>query len=264
MRQDGYTGEELNALPLIELTRGKEVIGYVDINHPAWDGDQQNFLNAIALEENQSEDFIAVRRCSSSVKLGSERTYFPFSQFGVVLSKGKATWETSIRKIENQVTRESKQRNRDLWLPIQRLYVMGNVDEPIVCPIAGIRIDGFTWGSYVGNAWVQHHYRFVNGVSVHKENADPGAITSGVDPTVPSPRSRFALQDLARTIFLSSTAHDFLHKQMRTGDISDYQTHELPWALRSESNWNEFNRFLMQWGHDHLGDYQVWFDEQKN
>lgn len=263
MRTDGYTMAELDALPLLPLTRGQEIIGYVDINHPAWTGDRDDFLNAMAEPENQTIGF-AVRRCSSSVKMRKERVFFPYDRFGVKVNKGKASWETSVRDFENQASREQAQAYREKNIPFLRMYAMGSPSQPIHCSLTGLQIDNVKIWKKFSNAWVQHHFRFVNGKSVLKENADPGAILSSTDFSVPTPRSLYGLQDMARTIFLSATAHDTIHKEQRDGDITDYENHQLPWALRSEANWEEFNAFVMGFGYEHFGDYQTWFDEQKN
>lgn len=265
MRQEGYTREELDALPLLPITRGQEIIGYVDIDHPCWTGDRDEFLTAMADPENQTSEFLAVKRCSASVKMKKDTIYFPFNRFAVTLNKGKATWEASVRDFENQASREQARSYRERNLPFLRMYAMGNIDARIRCPIFDFQIDAISlFGVESLNAWVQHHFRFVNGVSVHKENADPGAILSSTDFTVPSPRSRDGIKDMARTIFLSSTAHDALHKCKRSGDINDYTNDQLPWALRNQDNWEAFNAFLITFGHDHLGDYQTWFNDQKN
>jgi hypothetical protein len=264
MRTDGYTVEELDALPLLPIIRRGETIAYVDIEHPQWLDTESKFFDRMADPDNWSDDHVIVRRCSSSVKLGKERTFFPLNMFPVTVTKGKATWETSIRDVKNALSQVQRDQFRAQNMPFIRMYVMGDTNARICCPIFNFRIDDIELFGTRQNAWVQHHFRFVAGQSVHKENADPGAILASTDFTQVTPRSREGLKDMARTIFLSATAHDALHRAKRNGDIQNYTEEQLPWALRSRDNWEEFNTFLGQFGHEPLGDYAEWFLEQRN
>lgn len=262
-----YSVEELDALPLLALERKGKVYAYVDLEHPQLDENTtlDKFFDRLALPENWSDSHMVVRICSSSVKRGDKKCFFPLNRFPVSVDKnGKATWETSVRDARLAHEQEQRKAFRALNMQVVRMYVTGSTSGRILCPRYKFELDEVLENGNVFNNWVQHHFRFVKGNSVHKENADPGAILSSYDFTQVTPRSREGIKDMARTIFLSASYHDLIHKARRDGDITDYTVEQLPWALRCEGNWIAFNAYLGQFGHDPLGDYQTWFDEQKN
>ncbi|MNR94752.1 hypothetical protein D3C72_258400 [compost metagenome] len=263
----GFTVAELESrqlFPIFASNSDDDISYFVNFEDTNWNGDIKTYVQMLAAKPELLESAVCFKRCSSATKLNREDCYFPIQSFTFTMKGMRATWETSVKEVKNQVSREQSQAYRAKNIPFLRMYAMGNPEGRIHCPIFNICIDSIELFGSTVNAWVQHHYRFVNGVSVHKENLDPGAILSSTDFTVPTTRAYEGIKDMARTIFLSSTAHDALHKIKRSGDIADYTIEQLPWALRSEANWEEFNTFVMGFGYDHLGDYQTWFDDQKN
>lgn len=260
----GYTVAELKAQQLypIRSSNSDDIVCFIERGDTLWQGDLNRYLKAV-YDEGALVNRKVFRRCASAVKLNKEDCFFSLELFG---RSTKGTWETSVRGLKNQVSQDQRVENRITNLPFLRMYAMGDVDAQIICPILKFPIDNIELFGVIQNAWVQHHFRFVNGNSVHKVNANvnPGAILSSTNFAEVTTRSREGLKDMARTIFLSATAHDALHRAKRDGDILDYTNEQLPWALRNADNWNAFNAFLGRFGHEPLGEYEAWFEEQKN
>lgn len=260
----GFTIEQLESLKLFPVYgKSAEPDYFLDFDNPFWEGDIAQYLVDVADPAKRTPHAL-YKRCTSATKLGLADCFYNIEHFDMTRNGVKVSWSPNVKAIKNLATRTQKQQLRTKNIAILRMYAMGDVEARIVCPMLKVQIDDIELFGHRGNAWVQHHFRFMNGASFHKENADPGAILSSTDFSIPSTRSRMGIEDMARTIFLSSTAHDFLHKSKRDGDIMDYTNAQLPWALRNEDNWNTFNMFLSSYGYAPLGDYQTWFNEQKN
>jgi len=256
----GFTSGELDALQLWPITVNK-IPYYVNMDHPEWTGNDKAFVSALNDESKWDDAFPVYKRCSSANKLGVEQCFFPLNLFA---RTSTGSWDSSVQANQNAVNGIKREEFREKNIQFLRIYATGSVDGRIHCPFLKFQIDAVKIHNVVQNLWVQHHFRFVNGSSVHKENVNPGAILASTDFTLVSPRSREGLKDMARTVFLSATAHDALHRVQRDGDIRDYELDQLPWALRSEQNWLDFNGFLISFGHDSLGDYAKWMAEQVN
>ena len=259
---DNHSASELKAQKLhaVYASNSDEIVAFVDRHDTLWDGDFREYLIKMRDREVLG-DRVVYRRCSSASKLGVEG---PFYRLQLFEQSKKGNWETSVRTNFNQQQTLIREEYREANLPLLRMFAMGDPKVPIRCALLGFQIDSVDFMGEVTNLWVQHHFRFINGLSFHKENLDPGSILSSTDFSKPSTKSYAGIKDMSRTIFLSSTAHDALHKIKRSGDISDYTVEQLPWALRCEANWETYNTFLIGYGYAHLGNYKTWFDEQKN
>ena len=170
------------------------------------------------------------------------------------------SWDRMLHKEKNEKCGERRDEFRAKNVQFFRMYMMGDAKSSIMCPIQNINIDFQEfWGIPMNNCWQQHHFVFHNGTSLQKDGEDPGKNNCSTDLTVLNSKSRKVLEDTARTIFLSATAHDKIHKVKTSGDVLDYKIEQLPWALRSEQNWNDFRSFVIRFGHDFFPDYQTWW-----
>ena len=268
MISEGFTIEQLEEKSLLPLSRREgEPDWFVDVDASGWEGDIADFLTFTAKKHNDGEDLSEIllfQRCQSSTKKGLKAKYFHISQFPLSKDKrGKATWGKSITEMFRLVARETANSFKERNLRVLRMYCNGNEDENIVCRWTNFQVDSLEHQGFVYNIWEQHHFKVVNRSSVQKEGLDPGDILRSTDFTVPSPRSRYAIEDMMRTIFLSPTAHKIVHNQWNNSDITNYENHVLPWALRNEYNWNEMINFLMGMGYAEFPSYQEWFDSLK-
>ena len=205
-------------------------------------------------------------RAKEPEKYGEE-CYFPIGAFKrrdelKVLKKGRTrvlSWDRMLHKEKTARRAITRDEYRAKNLPFFRMYMMGNPDAPIWCPIQNINIDFQEfWGTPMNNCWQQHHFVFHNGTSLQKDGDDPGRNNCTTDLTELGEKSRKVLEDTARTIFLSATAHDKIHKVRTQGDIRDYSIDQRPWALRCEKNWNKFRAFVIEYGHDFFPNFNTW------
>lgn len=207
------------------------------------------------------------RRVKDPTKYGEE-CYFPLTSFKPrdespteknKKTKRYFTWDPSLVKEKTAKQGETRDKYRAKNLPFFRMYMMGDSAAPIWCPIEKINIDFQEfWDTPMNNCWQQHHFVFFNGTSLQKDGDDPGRNNCSTDLTELGDKSRKVLEDTARTIFLSATAHDKIHKVRTQGDIKDYSIDQLPWALRCEKNWNKFRSYVIEYGHDFFPNYQTW------
>lgn len=212
-------------------------------------------------------DDLCYRRVKDPTKYGLE-CYFPLTSFkprdeaptpNNKKTRRYFTWDPMLLKEKTARQGETRDKYRAKNLPFFRMYMMGDPNTPIRCPIEDIDIDAQVFrGKALSNCWQQHHFVYYNGTSLQKDGEDPGRNNCTTDLTEMSDKSRKVLEDTARTIFLSATAHEKIHKVATQGDIKDYPAEELPWALRSRENWNKFRGFVIQYDHDFFPHYDVW------
>lgn len=269
MISEGFTREQLEERALFGLSKkgSSDPDWFLDMDAPGWDGDIADYLNYTAQKADQGEDLAEIliyQKCQSSTKKGIIANYYHITRFPLSKDKkGKVSWEKSIADVARQLTRETYQAFREKNLRVLRKYSTGDENTPIICNWTGVVIDGHEHDGATFNIWEQHHFKVVNRASVQKEGSDPGEILRSTDFTVPSPRSRMAIEDMMRTIFLSPTAHKIVHNCWNNSDITNYENHVLPWALRNEENWNEMVSYLMGMGYAEFPSYTEWYDSLK-
>lgn len=170
-------------------------------------------------------------------------------------------WETSLSDAANADRRETYQAFRDKNLPFLRMYMMGNPELKITCPLTGQQIDAWEFAEGILiNIWEQHHFKVRNRASVQKEADDPGEILRRMDFSEPSGETVEAIKDMMRTIFLSPTAHKAVHNTWNDSDIRNYPVSRRPWALQSLENWDDWMVFLEERGYSRalFGSHADW------
>lgn len=253
----GRSWEELETSGLMPagIRSNGDADWYVDMDNPIWKDDLKETLRYLATNPEKINEIEIYQRCSASTKRSELTTFYPLSQYELKDNK----FATSLRVKMNLVNLEKALVYKANNLPILRMYMMGDSNEPIRCPWTQQQIDSLMYdGEQPFNIWEQHHFKVINRASVQKEGSDPGEILRSTDFNTPSPRSRLAIEDMMRTVFLSPTGHKIVHNRWNNSDITNYQNHQLPWALRSESNWNRFITYLMTLGYDTFPSYLDW------
>ena len=263
----GYTETELRARSLFPLfRRGTETPShFINVETEHWDGDEDSFLQKIG-DPVVLEQVEVYQRCQASVRLGNTNCFFPIAHFKHN-GKKKLVWDTEVTTVRNSEKSDKSKEIKERNMPILRMYATGSEEGRIHCALQPeIRLDEVCyWKGGLKSYWVQHHIRFYNRISVHKGTRDPGNILKSIDFTKPSQASRIALLDLAATTFVNPMVHDNDIHSVPHGDIDDYQTHELPWALQSKENWESFNQYLFdKYGHPKLAEYDAWIQAQRN
>jgi hypothetical protein len=206
--------------------------------------------------------------CRDAEKQGLEGRYFQINDFKLNPKSKKPSWESSVTHNKNASKRLSKQAMLTLNKPIIRMYMMGCPHMPVVCPIDNILIDNTSlWGVPMNN-WQGHHIVVVNGESLHKlaKDRDPGVLLSTMNLTECTSATLRAIQEITKTVFLTPGAHERVHKATnaqpgRNSDITNYERHQLPWALRSENNWNDWRQFLLGYGYPLLPSHEEHMQE---
>jgi hypothetical protein len=258
----GFTWVELetNGLMPVGTRANGDAEFYVDMDHHLWQDDLPDTLRLLAKDSSALSEMVIFRRCASSTKRGEEKVFFPLIEFE--LKNGK--FASSLRAKQNLLNVEKALIYKANNLPILRMYMMGDEGEPIVCPWTDHQIDSLIYGSELPfNIWEQHHFKVVGRTSVQKEGSDPGEILRSTDFNVPSPRSRAAIEDMMRTVFLSPTGHKIVHNRWTNSDITNYLNDQLPWALKCESNYDKFVAYLGTLGYDVFPSYSEWIESLK-
>jgi hypothetical protein len=270
------TLEELKLLKRLKpfTYKGLEDHIYADPRHHYWSGNAETAIKRlgqlVALGHDISK--VPVYRCikdplSSPTPYHHISDFKPRKEFRNNKSGGK--WIYSIDPmLKTEKNSQKTERCRDLRTSnreIQRYYHGGDVEKPIHCTIDvqdGVHrlIDSQYWrGIWIANLAEQHHLVCWNKNSLQKEGEDPGKLASTIDFRGVTPKSRLALEDMMRTIFLSRVGHQLVHKKLHS-DIDSYDTDELPWALRSVWNYNDFTGYLESFGHEPFPSYDDWIE----
>jgi hypothetical protein len=262
-------------LTLVYDTKGAP--WYVDVKHPLWRNNVDLMMLAVAQmsADNQSIYRIPMWRRRKDLSECGDACFHHIREFHLRKSDrykgGPYDGQPKPPRFDPMLTIEkyavaanTAQEYRDQNLKFFRYYMMGDINSPVFCPIENILIDVQDfWGEQINNCWQQHHFVFVDSKSLQKDGQDPGKNNMTVDMSKPSDRARYVLEDTLRTIFLSATAHDKIHKRFDDGDITFYKNHQLPWALRNEANWIEFTNWLVSLGYQPFPSYRAWFDSLK-
>jgi len=248
-----FTTEQLDGRSdLLPVFNGNTVVLYVRDTHPHFSGDYSMMIHGLRKSGDLDNVF---QRCLSTSKSGQE-LYFPLEDF-----RPTATgWESSLHDAAKAVTRAGYQATRDKNLPFLRMYMMGDVDTNIVCPITGQQVDAWVFDNQPINIWEQHHFKVRNRASIQKELADPGEILRRLDFTEVSGETVEAIKDMMRTVFLSPTAHKAVHNAWNDSDIRNYRAEQRPWALRDCGNWDKWMDFLQSYGYpiETFGPFGPW------
>ena len=238
---------------LLPVFNGDTAVLYVREDHPEFCGDHSIMYRGLR-KSNDIQDVFQL--CKATAKRGQD-LYFPLADFRLT-DKG---WETSLHEATKAAQRETYQAFRDKNLPFLRMYMMGNTETKIICPIRREPIDA--WEMVAGipiNVWEQHHFKVRNRASVQKESADPGEILRRLDFSVVSGETLEAIKDMMRTIFLSPTAHKGVHNTWNDSDIRNYSVEQRPWALQNQANWDQWMDYLEGYGfaRSMFGSFEDW------
>lgn len=241
---------------------------WADISHPVWRGTSSRTIRLLGKLVSMGRDIgqVPIYRCVKDIDQYC-KPYFQIGHFKPrkekrFLSNGKMRMiygiDPMLRSEKRYRSNERAKALRTGNRAIQRKWMMGDPDSVIVCPIEGRQIDRFGfWDREVDNVFQQHHIVFRNGYSIQKEGEDPGKKNSTTDLTTPSEKSRAVIEDMMRTIFLSPTAHTLVHK-FPDGDINRYPNNQLPYALQSKKNYNDFISYLNTYGYIEFPPFKVW------
>jgi hypothetical protein len=262
---------ELAATDLEPYAFGKYEEGYIwaDPDHETWQGDVDSTLKYLGWMVAQGQSirdvpfYRSVKNPHDFEKPFYQISFFKSRKEKDVLKSGEVKWRFTIDpmlKEEKQAQKTGRQRGLRLSnKKFHRMWMMGDVDGRIHCPITGENIDEQVfWEKEIDNVQEQHHIVFRGRESLQKEGEDPGKHNSTTDLSVPSEKSRFVLEDMMRTIFLSPTGHKKVHK-FTEGDITYYSTKQLMWAMRCKTNYNKFIRFVRSFGYDKFPTYEEWY-----
>lgn len=247
---------------------------FVDTSHHLWNGCGQKMMLTVAQMVVDGHDIsdIPLWRRRKDLEEDGTLLYNHISDFkhrkevrkNVSGPVNVIRFDPMLKVEKYAVAAVTRQKYRDNNVDIFRFYMMGKVDTPVRCPIEGILIDAQEfWGQHINNCWQQHHFVFLDGKSLQKDGQDPGKNNCTTDLMSPSANSRRVLEDTMRTIFVSATAHDKIHKHSTSGDITSYPNHQLPWALQNAKNWNVFTRYLVGLGYESFPSYEVWYNSLK-
>jgi len=249
-----FTSEQLDGRSdLLPVFKGDTALLYVREDHPEFCGDHDLMMRGLRKSKDTADVY---QLCRASAKRG-QNLFFPLDQF----RESESGWETSLHEVAKAVQRETYQAFREKNLPFLRMYMMGNTESFIVCPMERRQID--SWQFVTGipiNVWEQHHFKVRNRASIQKELADPGEILRRLDFSVVNGETLEAIKDMMRTIFLSPTAHKAVHNTWNDSDIRNYTVEQRPWALQSLSNWNTWMDYLETYGYSRnmFGFYEIW------
>jgi hypothetical protein len=258
----GYLWEDLESSGLLPagIKANGDADFYVDMDSPEWRDDLKETLRHLVKNPRSLEYIQIYQRCSASTKRGEQAVFYPLGDFEIKNGKFTSSLRTKLNLINVEKALVFKANN----LPILRMYMMGDESLPIICPWTKHQIDSLEFeGEPVFNIWEQHHYKVVNRSSIQKEGSDPGEILRSTDFRAPSPRSRMAIEDMMRTNFLSPTAHKIVHNRWNNSDITNYNVDQLPWALKNETNYDSFIRYLRSFGYDAFPAYLEWIESLK-
>jgi hypothetical protein len=169
------------------------------------------------------------------------------------------SWDRMLSKEKLAKAGETRDVYRGNNMPFFRMFMTGDPNGRIHCPIMKFTIDEYEFhGKTVNHRFQQHHIPYQEGTSLNKEGEDPGRNNCTTNLMVVSPKSTKVLLDTAGTIFVSATAHDMIHKHSTSGDITKYETHELPYSLQNEANWEEWREYCRSWGYDIFPSFDEW------
>lgn len=242
-----YTLAELSrrSEDLLPLFKGNSTIPVLFANdsHADFQGDVDGLIRHIKRTGSSIEVY---QLCRATSKAEGESIFADLRSF----RETDTGWETSLHEAAKADRRNSYQEFRDKNLPFLRMYMMGNPDLKIICPITNQQIDAWEFAEGILiNIWEQHHFKVRNRNSVQKESDDPGEILRRMDFSDPSGETVEAIKDMMRTIFLSPTAHKAVHNTWNDSDIRNYPVERRPWALQSEDNWETWMVFLEERGY---------------
>lgn len=240
---------------LIPAFAGKsdDPTGYLPHNDSSFHGSFEAY--ARSLKKLGTYDNV-YKLCSATSKKVGYPTYAPLSMF----KQTSTGWEGSLSEALRAEQRETCQAFREKNLPFIRMYMMGNVETNIVCPLTGQQVDAWVFDNQPINIWEQHHFKVRNRASIQKELADPGEILRSMDFTLVNGNTLEAIKDMMRTVFLSPTAHKAVHNAWNNSDIRNYRAEQRPWALQNCSNWDAWMAFLDSYGYpvESFGPFGPW------
>lgn len=258
----GLTWQELETSGLMPagIKSNGDANFYVDMDSAVWQDDLKDTLKYLIKHPSSIPDILLYQRCAASTKRGEFAVYYPLSEFEFK----DGAWATSLRVQYNLMNVEKALVFKSNNLPILRMYMMGDQGVKILCPFTRQQVDSLDFdGEPSFNIWEQHHFKVVNRNSIQKEGSDPGEILRSTDFRQPTPRSRSAIEDMMRTIFLSPTAHKIVHNRWNNSDITNYPHYYLPWALRNRDNYETFTAYLGAFGYDIFPSFEDWMDSLK-
>jgi len=86
----------------------------------------------------------------------------------------------------------------------------------------------------MSNIFDLHHILVKNGVSVDKQDIDPGKMIKTID--LYDPIHAHYVIELMKTVCVTKNTHSLIHS-VPNSNLSDYDRNSWPWALRSEENY---------------------------
>ena len=237
----------------------KQEVWLIHENEPINVGNAKSIIGEVVNLKllNSVRNLNVYRRCYEAFKMNKVNCYHHVSDFDFRDNE----WIIPANKNERSAAIRKSFREKNM--PILRMYNTGDPLQKFNCQITGQAIDcARLWGKEF-NLWQQHHFLTLNRESVQKIGPDPYQILRSVDLTMPSVRSRLAIEDMMRTIFLSPSGHAMIHIAETSSDITNYENAQLPWALKNQTNWDLMNKYLQGFGHQAFPSYEEWMHDLK-
>lgn len=183
--------------------------------------------------------------------------------------QNRICFDPMLKKQKNNLKNETVKRNKEGSMKVLRFYTTGSETGAIHCCDCGKLVDGVK--SKRGNprwAGQVHHLAFRGRKSKHKEGPDPSKNFATCNLYEPKNAKRPAsatrkLNDITNCTVLCGHCHTVVHFEFE-GDISDFELHELPYALQSKSKWDRFVTFCRSLGYTHkFKSYAAQIEHQK-
>jgi hypothetical protein len=162
--------------------------------------------------------------------------------------KGYIRFDPMLKAQKEAVRKVTIQNNKAGSLKVLRRFIMGSETTKVTCGCCGRGVEDIPSRRSGKLRWLGqlHHMAFSNRQSLNKEGPDPSKLFSSTNFYEPEKFTRKVytkLVDIMGCIVLCPSCHTEIHFD-HEGDISDYEEHELPHALRSQANWNDFMAWL--------------------